>query len=287
MNLGAVIVTYNPNPDILQNNILLLLKNKVKVVIVDNKSLNLDKFVHFPDILLLQEHENVGIAKALNDGVKYLANINIDWVLTLDQDSILDKNYFEEFNKLDISENVAAYYPRIIDRNKDLREQLEQSIENENEINLPIQSGAFLRLRDYFFVGGMDESLFIDGVDFDFFLEILSVGRKIVPLTKTYLYHKLGNISSKIFLGHEYYMTNHPPIRYYYNYRNMPVVLKRHKNLLSNGQAGRGFSSFFNYEYKRTIKMFLWEDHKLSKFLCMIKGFHDRKNISETREKYL
>lgn len=285
MKLGVVIVTYNPKLDILKMNISLLSKNNLKIVIVDNASSDINSIRQLSGVDLILEKKNVGIAKALNDGVKYLNDFDIDWVLTLDQDSILDEDYLSEFFQIKLDEEVSTYYPLVIDRN--LKNKVSYKALSDNKIHLPIQSGAFIRVKDYYLVGGMDEELFIDGVDFDFFLQLLIHNKKILPLKSTFLYHQLGNISSKKFFGRKYYMTNHAPIRYYYNYRNMPIIIKRYRELLSNGQAGNKFKSFFNYEYKRTLKMFLGENQKIEKIKNILKGCHDRKLLSVERKRYM
>lgn len=287
MRLGVVIVTFNPQFNILKKNIEFLSKYDINIVVVDNNSNNFSSFNSEEKVHFVRESKNVGIAKALNDGVKYLHRLDTDWVLTLDQDSILDDEYFDEFFNLKFSENVSVYYPIIIDRNKDKSEQLKKIGQSKSGIRLPIQSGAFIKISDYYLIGGMDESLFIDGVDFDFFLMLLTKGKKIVPLKSTYVYHQLGNITAKKFLGRKIYITNHSPIRYYYNYRNMPIVINRYKKSLSEEEVGKGFKSFFNYEHKRTIKMILFEQQRFAKLKNMFKGYHDKNNLSIERKNYM
>lgn len=283
MNIGAVIVTYNPDSDILKQNVSLLHSENVKIVLVDNNSTNINQFKNIKHIELVKETSNVGIAKALNDGVKFLNQRSVEWVVTLDQDSILATDYFKEFKYMKNDDCVAAYYPRIIDRNKNVKSMLE----DDHELHLPIQSGAFLRVKDYYLAGGMDESLFIDGVDFDFFLTLLSMNKIIEPLKSTVLYHQLGNITEKSILGRHFFVTNHAPIRYFYNYRNMPVIIKRYKQLLSSGVVGKGYSSFFKYEYKRIIKMILAEQNRFEKIQFMFKGYQNRKKIPLQRKNYM
>lgn len=127
MRLGVVIVTFNPQFNILKKNIEFLSKYDINIVVVDNNSNNFSSFNSEEKVHFVRESKNVGIAKALNDGVKYLHRLDTDWVLTLDQDSILDDEYFDEFFNLKFSENVSVYYPIIIDRNKDKSEQLKKN----------------------------------------------------------------------------------------------------------------------------------------------------------------
>lgn len=285
MKLGVVIVTYNPKLDIVKKNLSLLSKNNLKIIIVDNASSNINNLRQLNGVDFILEKKNVGIAKALNDGVKYLNDFDMDWILTLDQDSVLDDSYLTEFFQINLNEDISTYYPLVIDRN--INNLASYEVLLNDEIRLPIQSGAFIKVKDYYLIGGMDESLFIDGVDFDFFLQLLVHKKKIQQLKFTFLYHQLGNISSRTFFGRKYYVTNHSPIRYYYNYRNMPVIIKRYRGLLATGRAGKKFKSFFNYEYKRTLKMILGEDQKIKKVKSILKGYHDRKLLSVERKRYM
>lgn len=101
-NILACIVTYNPSIDILKKNIENILIQTNNVVIIDNNSNNkvelfelinnINARYHAYRIELIQNDDNNGIAQALNQGLSYSKANNYEWILTLDQDSICDKN---------------------------------------------------------------------------------------------------------------------------------------------------------------------------------------------------
>ncbi|MDG4982425.1 glycosyltransferase [Lactococcus lactis] len=296
MKIGAVIVTYNPDIDLVANTVKFLINNNVETVIVDNASKNKKELMNkLSSAFCVEEKENVGIAKALNDGVKYLVkHTDCDWVLTLDQDSIMAEDYFEEIKVKKTNDKIAVYFPMVTDRNqsdklnKKIIDARIKEIQNlDDYFYIPIQSGAFIKIEDYYLVGGMDESLFIDGVDFDFFLEIIRYDKKMIGLKNTFLYQTVGDKIEKKLMGRAFHPTNHSPIRYYYTYRNFPILIKRHRDLLLSPHSSTRFKSFFNFEKKRVIKMILGENNKLKKLKAMYKGYHDRKILDIVRKKYM
>lgn len=290
MKIGAVIVTYNPDVDILKNTIKFLEEKEIFTVIVDNDSKNISEFFSLKKVSLIQEESNVGIAKALNDGVKFLLkNTQCDWVLTLDQDSIMSSDYFDEIPLLNPTTNIAVYVPFVIERNvpeniqKKMKEKDAQS--REGKFNqMPIQSGAIIRIKDYVDVGGMDESLFIDGVDLDFYLEITRQKKKIVQLSKAVLYQSMGEKEEKNFLSFKYYVDNYSPMRNYYRFRNIPIIIKRHKDVISLTSLE---PTFLKYIWRKLLKTILGENNKIKKIHQMFRGYRDRKKLNIIRKRYM
>ena len=72
-----------------------------------------------------------------------------------------------------------------------------------------------------------DEGLFIDGVDFDFFLRLRSFGWKTVQVNDAYLFHQIGESrKTDKWLSKLYF--SHTPIRRYYQSRNTVVLFRRY-----------------------------------------------------------
>jgi rhamnosyltransferase len=110
-SVGAIIVTYNPDLERLTLSLDSLADQTDRVVIVDNGSTNLAELQALSgtytavDIVALEE--NRGIATGFNTGITHLAKYGglPSWVLTMDQDSVLDTGaieaMFASFQKLD------------------------------------------------------------------------------------------------------------------------------------------------------------------------------------------
>ena len=90
----AGIVLFNPNKERLTQNIDAIYPQVDKIVLIDNCSTN---GIHIEtrkkiDITLIRNNTNKGIAFALNQIMEYAFGHNFDWVITLDQDSVVSNN---------------------------------------------------------------------------------------------------------------------------------------------------------------------------------------------------
>lgn len=88
----AVVITYNPELERLKKNIASLLPQVQKIIIVDNGSKNIhsiEETFNVEKVYTKKLKKNVGIAKAQNIGFNEAKSYSADWVLTMDQDSIL------------------------------------------------------------------------------------------------------------------------------------------------------------------------------------------------------
>jgi rhamnosyltransferase len=94
-SVAAVVVTYEPDIDALVRALLEISRQVIGIVVVDNGSQSQATLTRhlesLPRVVLVQLAENLGIAAALNLGVRRLAaeGYGHSWVLTLDQDTLL------------------------------------------------------------------------------------------------------------------------------------------------------------------------------------------------------
>lgn len=135
--------------------------------------------------------ENQGIAKALNQLASEAQKGGFDWILTLDQDSVAPSNIIEEFEKYTNNLNTGMLCPVICDRNKGV---VVEAKDNYKEIDECITSGSLLNIKAWRKIGGFDESMFIDGVDFDICYRLRKNGYKILCIQSVVLLHELGRI---------------------------------------------------------------------------------------------
>ena len=89
----AIVVAYNIESEKLLKNIYSYYDFVEKIVIVDNsnKSNNLKDYEN-EKIVYIGLGENLGIARALNEGIKYAIINNFKYALTMDQDSSFNNN---------------------------------------------------------------------------------------------------------------------------------------------------------------------------------------------------
>lgn len=230
----ACIVTFNPDKELLVNNIEAILYQVDKVIIVDNASQNQDMLLSninkkYSQIEIIKNIENLGVATALNQALDYGQINSYEWVLTLDQDSVCEqdfvKKYVQFIKSTDKVKEILLLCPKIIDINRKNEEKSNTLFE---EIKVAITSGSLLNIENSIKIGGFLDLLFIDYVDFEFCLRGKLGKFKIIRLNNAILYHRLGEIQEKNIFGLNIIITNHSPFRRYYLYRNKVFIYKEY-----------------------------------------------------------
>ena len=277
----AIVVTYFPDAG-LKLRVLNLSYQFDEVFIIDNTPdleppLGIKLLTEIFNLSILRMKKNMGIAYALNEGLKYARDHGYLWVGTFDQDSTIPKYYlkdiFASLSKIPRNDKVAILSPIYL-----LPTGMKKSFSSQNdrikpirEVPLTMTSGNLLNVSIAESIGGFDEDLFIDYVDFDICLRIRLHGYKIIENFNVVLIHELGiNFFQKKILGIKVGIPNYSSIRIYYSTRNRLVLYLRY---------WRFFPGFvFNDLLKLPIlvaKIILFESDKRSKLRAFIIGFKD------------
>ena len=204
-DICAVIVSYNPTA-ILLRNIESLLKQVSRVLVVDNGSTDtkfLTKVEEEYAISMIKLKINTGVAYALNQGLSWCIKNSYKLMLTMDQDTILSDNAVLELLKA-----MHRFDAQSVGINWD------KTMKKDEEVSYLITSGNLVFSDIASEVGGYDDQLFIDSVDFDFSLRLSDYGYKMIKVTKAIAEHQIGERQE----GSNY--TTHSVNRYYYIYRN-------------------------------------------------------------------
>ena len=278
--VAAIIVSYNPDSNLFDS-INLLLNQVEKVIIVDNgskekyvkyiKSINEDK------IEIILNKENLGIATALNIGVRKALENGYECILTMDQDSKASpdmvKKMFNVYNSINREErkDILSIFPNFVD------ERIQSIEENSNMnsygyVDADITSGNLLRKEVFEKVGFFDDSLFIDLVDTDFCMRLNEKGIKMIKIRDAVLYHSLGESKTiKGILG-SFNTSNHSALRRYYMTRNRFYIWEKYKGL--NSFTLNRDKKLFKKEF---VKIILGEKDKVNKIKMVLRGYKDYK----------
>lgn len=245
-NVGCVIVTYNPPIEELKKNLALVKKQIQACVVVDNGSENRDQIQLLCNDLSIEPkllERNVGIAAAQNIGFKFFETTGeIEWVLTLDQDSTIPsgliKSYLDssKINEASTAILTCSY------TSEDWTEAQRRKIESEtvhavSKVDLVISSGNLVRVSAWKLVGGFDEYLFIDLVDYDFDVKLKLAGYLIWQVNSISISHSIGVpmhrpiLSRLLLLRADDLLADHPAMRQYYIYRNSIIFDKRYAKI--------------------------------------------------------
>lgn len=275
-DICAVIISYNPDKDMIEG-INSILKQQINIVIVDNGSSKeklkfLEEISSKNGISLIKNGTNLGIAKALNIGVKNAISKGYKWVLTLDQDSILSddmvKNMVICYENLDNKENVMILAP-----NHKEKEASSDNIETGcTEVLTEITSGNLVKSEAFENVGFFDEKMFIDLVDHEFCLRLNKLGYKVIRVNNALLLHSLGNTTYNNFFGKKISTSNHSALRRYYMSRNRMYIWSKY---LSD------FPDWIKKDKKlfisEIIRILLFENKKIDKVRMILVGIKDGK----------
>jgi len=221
----AVVVSYNGLQKTRQT--VEALRGQVgHIHIVDNgsnaESLGvLEELEREPGIGVERLGENRGIGYALNRGVGRAREMGCTWLLTMDQDSVVDGSMVEAYRRaLEQDQGMVCLTPRLIarSRNKDTLGGV---------ISYAITSGNLVRVSVFDQIGLYDEGFFVDCIDFDFCLRLRRAGYSIYRVPGALMEHQLGD-SVDLPKGVQKYYARHSPVRRYYMYRNFMYTAERH-----------------------------------------------------------
>ena len=270
----AIIVTYHPDNQVFEN-LENIYKQVDKIVIVDNTPAQeveiLQKITeNYSEVEIIYNADNLGIAKALNQGVKYAIEESFDWVLTMDQDSTLTENMvanmFVAYDKYEKKEQVGILSPIYLDKfTKNLSYKGEKEI---LELEAGLTSGQLVKTELFEKCGFFREDYFIYHVDTEYCLRIRKHGYKILQIKSAILLHEEGKQTKHSFLWKKGLITtNHSAFARYYITRNTIFLMKEY------------FFSFPKYIFKtilnlkiNTLKIILFEDNKFEKIFSEVKG---------------
>lgn len=271
MDVSAGIVLFNPDIKRLKENIDAVIVQCTHLYLVDNGSGNVDEVkgllnqYNQSKISILWNRENQGIAKALNQLTSAAQKEGFDWILTLDQDSVVPSNIVGEFEKYINNSSVGILCPIICDRNKDEEIKINEDC---TEIDECITSGSLLNIKAWSEIGGFDERMFIDGVDFDICYRLRQRGYKIYCIHSVVLLHELGHIEYHRFLFWRVLVKNHSAFRKYYIARNIIYTAKKRRSTLL---VVKGLLQ----EIKMIGIVIFYEEDKLNKSRNICRGIYD------------
>lgn len=99
--------------------------------------------------------------------MEYASDNGYDWVLTLDQDSVLQPGIIDVYKKAIHRCKQAGMFTCLIKDRNFVDENNEVQKRNISEVPYCITSGVLTSVVAYKQTSGYDKSFFIDGVDFD------------------------------------------------------------------------------------------------------------------------
>ncbi|HVW99456.1 MAG TPA: glycosyltransferase, partial [Candidatus Babeliaceae bacterium] len=206
LKVAAVTVLYYPDQEVIRK-IGSYISFVEKLYVIDNSEIVDRAFscllegTYEEKIRLIANHQNRGIAYALDQGIEKAYNAGFSWVLMMDQDSEFRPGtpeiLFNALRKYDNSDKVGIFSGNI--------ELIggKNSIVDKGLTNLKtaLTSGSILNLAAYYDTGPFSERFFIDQVDHEYCLRLRRRRYEILRCDAALIMHSLGDTCIHRFLG--------------------------------------------------------------------------------------
>jgi len=273
---AAVVVTYHPRPEYLSN--LARMRAQVDLlVVVDNGSFEnelaaLREASRTSGFNLIENGVNLGIASALNRGVRRAWHEGCAWVVLFDQDSEVTPGFvatmIAEFRALSRERKILQIIPRYLDPETGLERPV--STYEDGGVFLTITSGSLFSMEAFERCGLFEEDLFIYCVDDDYSLRIRKNGFYIGVSKTAVLLHQSGRPTYRRLFGRSFSTKNYrPEVRYYYA-RNKVWILRAY---------GKAFPRLIFPTLREfvtiPVKIALMEDASWKKLSLFFRGLAD------------
>jgi rhamnosyltransferase len=241
--IGAVIVAFNPHAIEFSKVVQSVIKQVDYIAIVNNGTNTIGHtMLNAEKVDVIENHQNLGIATAINIGLKHLIAKKCNHFLLLDHDSVLPPNMVSVLlrNLNDSNNNNSqltaaigpAYYNTRLNKfapfirfgrfwNIKIAKPQHPAL---IEVDFLISSGTLLTIDALQKIGFMDEGLFIDFVDTDWCIRAKLKGFNLYAYSGITMQHALGDLPLNVF-GYTFPM--HSPIRHYYIVRNAIMLMKK------------------------------------------------------------
>jgi rhamnosyltransferase len=272
----AVIVTYHPSVSMLENMPRVFAQVK-GMVVVDNGS-NADELNPLREagrnlcFHLIENGENLGIAEALNQGVRWAISEGYSWVILFDQDSKITDGFIEQMFAVwgghPQRERIGSIQPKYIEPITGVEPVVRRARDGGPVTSMT--SGSLMPVWIFARIGWFASEYFIDEVDTEYCYRIRAAGYLIADSTKAILSHSSGLPERSSFCGFKFRPAHHSAVRRYYMSRNRLVVYRKYILVFPVWVLQSIYESL-----RETIKCFLGEHDRTRKFRNLLLGTWD------------
>lgn len=240
-HVTAILVTYNPDYELLPHVVEQITQQVDSVILIDNASTCSEKIFsiiqEYSNIHFYSLSENIGLAAAQNLAISKVQE-KCNYVIFFDQDSVIQKDLIKQlliadFRLRQAGENVAAVGPSFIDPTNNMiypatvyKGPFIKKVDVTSqpiEATFIIASGCLIKTSAINEIGLMYDGFFIDYIDVEWCLRAKSKGYSVYVIPNAKMYHTIGDSRISI-LGRT--ISIHNPMRRYYLIRNSILICK-------------------------------------------------------------
>jgi rhamnosyltransferase len=225
-NVCAIVTLYYPDVSVLSN--ITKLEDQVSLVIVADNTPGLDNselFGHKSKVMYLANKMNLGLSMAFNLCLQIDAVKNSDFILFLDQDSLVPENTVKKLiadynvlleNKINVGCIGPIYHEK--NANKIMRPRIRKALLTSiYRVDSIITSSMLITYSNLQKINFWNEEIFLDLADWDLCFRLNKQGLYCCLTENVVLEHTLGK-SAKTFLGLT--IRCDVPVRIYYQIRD-------------------------------------------------------------------
>lgn len=246
--VAAVVITYNPDREVLPRLLHHCADQVERIIVVDNGTTAVDvrdlcrPFESRCAITYVPLGRNFGIAAAQNRGIEAAKAAGAEYVLLLDHDSVPTDNmvaglWQADRQLRDAGIQVGAVGAVTFDRRTGTTSKVLRMVrgrvqrlacspsEAYVEADFLIASGTMIAISVLARHGMMNEGYFIDHVDTEWCLRVKAQGMRIFAVPGARLEHALGDHVVRVWVGRWREVPVHSPVRDYYMFRNTVRML--------------------------------------------------------------
>ena len=225
--IGLVTITYNSDPvlrDFLDSTLKQSFQNFI-IYIIDNnsqdKTFNILEEYSDDRIVLIKNFENVGVAKANNQGIKLALKDGCSQVLIINNDIEFEEHLFQKMLNIQKENNCSLVVPKMmyfdnpnhiwyagsdfvktkgfLPIHKGMRQKDEGKFDGVFQVEYAPTCCLLVKKQVFEDVGFMDEKYFVYFDDTDFSYRVLIDGRhKLFYFSDVKFYHKVGSLTKSV-----------------------------------------------------------------------------------------
>lgn len=269
----GIVITYNPDEDLLKDNINAFADHIDEIIIWDNtpngslvaKRIAEDRI----NSRYITEEENKGISYVLNKAWHYAADNGYDFLLTMDQDSIWQD--FENYLNTTLSRTApeGIYGPEV----------RTSPVKGKTFLltDYVITSGMLISVKILNLIKGYKSDFFVDGIDMEMCLRAKSYGIPTFRISNCHLQQRFGTPQTITICGLDNHTNNYPSSRIH-------EILKSHTYILLNYSCSFSLQKkiVLTYFWKVPWKIILFESDKGQKLKAYCKGIIEGKSVRPT-----
>lgn len=277
MNIIGVVFLYNPEIEKVISNISKYIDGLSKLIIWDNtpeenESVIRRCFINTPfyhKLIFWGNTGNIGLARPINEAIKFTIKEKYDALLTMDQDTIWTNfNYYiSKIEKFGLNGHIfSPCINREFSSSEDLIKRKEPLI----------NSGTIYSVEALKIVGQMNETFFTEGMDNEYYFRALYNGIDVFLVPKAVILQNIDDV--------HYYKFPIKIVACRFSPQRLYGITFGIRYIMREFPYDKKIQDYYkwwirhHYGIKLLIKILFFEDNKLEKLYMYFKGYIDANN---------